>query len=188
MKVADCTIGLEFYTPEGRTWRCTDVGTRTVAAIELRKGQHESWLQGPPYLAEEVLFDEGALRSAYTSIASALVEDEDDSDNRHPGYPHEHVSAMMRERVQSLRQYQRVLRIDRIAGDDLLHPYCVKPSAQADAASIPTGGELVVLFYRVFAQTFGDLPLDVFIGFPAATPRDIARLADQFDKTRTSTL
>jgi hypothetical protein len=34
MNKDDFRIGLEFYTATGR-WRCTDVGTRVIAAIQL---------------------------------------------------------------------------------------------------------------------------------------------------------
>jgi hypothetical protein len=79
MKYSDFRIGLEFWCGEKR-WRCTDVGTRTIAAISLEP--HEvvelsspressktprtrryvttdpSWLSGPPYQVPEAVFDE----------------------------------------------------------------------------------------------------------------------------------
>ena len=51
-------IGQEFETATG-TWRCTDVGTRTVAAIKVSDHEDDpSWFNGPPYAGAEVVFDE----------------------------------------------------------------------------------------------------------------------------------
>jgi hypothetical protein len=38
MKHSDFQIGTEFFTETGR-WRCTDVGTRVIAAISLEPRQ-----------------------------------------------------------------------------------------------------------------------------------------------------
>lgn len=56
MKHSDFQIGLEFYTATGR-WRCTDVGSRTVAAIKLDR-EDASWYHGTPYAVAERVFDE----------------------------------------------------------------------------------------------------------------------------------
>ena len=58
--VEEFTIGTRFCmggTPEV-VWRCTDVGSRTVIAIEER----EDWESGPPFAVEEIVFDEYDLR------------------------------------------------------------------------------------------------------------------------------
>lgn len=57
MKHDDFRIGLEFAMG-GNRWRCTDVGTRTVAAIKLDKGDDTSWYNGPPYPVAEHCLDE----------------------------------------------------------------------------------------------------------------------------------
>ena len=75
MKHLDFKIGAEFWCG-GRPWRCTDVGTRTNVAIrldevemgskksELRRrlsrteAEAEGWFNGPPYAANESVFDE----------------------------------------------------------------------------------------------------------------------------------
>jgi hypothetical protein len=56
---SDFYVGLEFYTGSGR-WRCTDVGTRVIVAIQLN-APDSSWYNGPPYAVAEVVFDEYAL-------------------------------------------------------------------------------------------------------------------------------
>ncbi len=49
-------IGLEFYTGSGR-WRCTDVGTRVIAAIKLDRADPTLY-EGPPFGVAEYAFDE----------------------------------------------------------------------------------------------------------------------------------
>ena len=56
MKHTEFRIGLEFYTATG-AWRCTDVGTRVVTALQL--GQPDSKVyEGPPYAVAEFVLDE----------------------------------------------------------------------------------------------------------------------------------
>ena len=57
MKHSDFRIGCEFVTAAGH-WRCTDVGTRTIAAIRLNHDGDTSWYSGPPYAIVEHVFDE----------------------------------------------------------------------------------------------------------------------------------
>lgn len=73
MKHEDFFIGLEFNTGAG-TWRCTDVGTRTIVAIRIDQvpvvsscngevstaiiTNDPSWFNGPPYAVAESIFDE----------------------------------------------------------------------------------------------------------------------------------
>ncbi len=56
MKKNDFKIGLEFYTSSGQ-WRCTDIGTRTICAIQLNQEDSRKY-NGPPYSIPEVVFDE----------------------------------------------------------------------------------------------------------------------------------
>lgn len=55
MKHSDFSIGLEFLCDSTR-WRVTDIGTRTVVAVDL--GHDPSWYVGPPYAVAETVFDE----------------------------------------------------------------------------------------------------------------------------------
>lgn len=76
------TIGLEFWVGD-RQWRCTDIGTRTIVAIQidpveiavfdkgvaterrLTRAEAEDlhWFEGPPYELRETVFDENDLES-----------------------------------------------------------------------------------------------------------------------------
>jgi hypothetical protein len=38
-------------------WHCTDVGRRTITAIELKPDLDPAWYCGPPYSVPEVVFD-----------------------------------------------------------------------------------------------------------------------------------
>ena len=56
MTKSEFSIGLEFYTGSGK-WRCTDIGTRVIVAIQLN--QHDvRYYNGPPYSIAESVFDE----------------------------------------------------------------------------------------------------------------------------------
>ncbi len=55
MKLEDFIIGKHFFTAEGE-WVCTDVGTRTIAAVKLKE-LIASGDKGPPYSIVEHLFD-----------------------------------------------------------------------------------------------------------------------------------
>jgi hypothetical protein len=95
MELSDFAIGETFWTHVG-AFRCTDVGTRVVVAVKLgpreigraEKGDGElritkridddaSWLNGPPYAVEEVVFDENELLSCFRTEAELLADGED---------------------------------------------------------------------------------------------------------------
>ena len=82
MRHDDFSIGLEFITDTGQ-WRCTDVGTRTITAIEISEVQvtHQaddgqlrsevvcadsSWFSGPPYAVAESVFDEDSMVACWS--------------------------------------------------------------------------------------------------------------------------
>jgi hypothetical protein len=50
-------IGDEFILSEEVRWRVTDVGSRTLIAIDISKGDTINY-SGPPYHVSEVAFDE----------------------------------------------------------------------------------------------------------------------------------
>jgi len=54
-------IGLEFYIGDAK-WRCTDVGTRTIAAMKL-DAPDASWYNGPPYAVAEFVIDEDDMET-----------------------------------------------------------------------------------------------------------------------------
>ena len=63
MDIEEFKIGLEFHCGEKR-WRCSDIGTRIIAAICVSDYEQDpSWLNGPPYACVESVFDEYDLPS-----------------------------------------------------------------------------------------------------------------------------
>ena len=90
MKRSDFMIGETFWTQSG-AFRCTDIGTRVVVAVKLgprevsraesvdgefqiakRIDDDPSWLDGPPYAVEEVVFDENDLAGCFLSADQAV--------------------------------------------------------------------------------------------------------------------
>ena len=59
MEHKDFQIGHLFLTATG-LWKCTDIGTRTIAALKIEEGKnitHRDYI-GPPYSVVERVFDE----------------------------------------------------------------------------------------------------------------------------------
>ena len=96
MELHDFVIGETFWTHAG-AFRCTDIGTRVVVAVKLgprkiaraekvdgelqitkRMDDDPSWLNGPPYAVDEVVFDENELLGCFRTEAELLGDGEDD--------------------------------------------------------------------------------------------------------------
>lgn len=71
MEYAQFKIGESFKTATG-TWRCTDIGTRTIAAIHIAHEdgrpvyEDPSWFNGPLYAVAEEVFDAYDFGGCYT--------------------------------------------------------------------------------------------------------------------------
>lgn len=63
MKKSDFALGQEFYTATGQ-WRCTDIGTRIITAIQLNQEDEQNY-NGPPFSIPEVVFDEYDMEGCY---------------------------------------------------------------------------------------------------------------------------
>lgn len=167
MKHADFTIGMVFETSTGQRWRCTDIGRRTITAIELARDLNLAWFNGPPYSVSEVVFDEidiaPAFRSHEEAIRDAIAEVDDAA---HPSYPHEVVDRMMEAWFsEEARRYPRprLLRVDRVDADgEILHPY----------AAEATHDGWRILLYAPFTETFSALPELDFLRLRSATRHD----------------
>jgi len=170
MKLADFHIGLEFM--EGPFWwRCTDVGTRSIAAIKLVE-DNPVWYVGPPYMVEEVVLDEAKVADCHLTeeehIKASLVEADTSG---HPGYPHETVRRMTEARLKSTAYPRRGLfRFDRVWNDgEILHPY----------AAHKVGEEWVISLYLPFIQDWNEMSEMHFVILKIATAFDIKRRARQ---------
>lgn len=167
MKHAEFHIGLEFVGRAGFRWRCTDVGTRTVLAIQ-RDHADAAWYQGPPYIAKEVVFDEHELPHCHLTEDDAIRAAVTEADTSgHPGYPLDVVKRMMKAwREPSERRYPHagVLRFDRRRDDgEILHPYAARQEHEV----------WVVLLYLPFLQIFAEMAEADFIALPVTTAADV---------------
>lgn len=170
MKHADFHIGLEFVGSAGFRWRCTDVGTRTILAIQLDRSDAQ-WYQGPPYIAKEVVFDEQEIMRCHLTNADALAAAvSEHKTGRHPGYPSEAVKRMMEARHAHRYPNQGVLRFDRRRSDgEILHPY----------AGRKEGDAWMVELYLPFQDTYDLMAEGDFIALPRASAQDIRARADR---------
>jgi hypothetical protein len=92
MELRDFLIGETFWTHSG-AFRSTDIGTRVVVAVKLgpravsraesvdgevritkRIDDDPSWLNGPPYAVEEVVFDENELLGCFRTEAELMAD------------------------------------------------------------------------------------------------------------------
>ncbi|MCF7221613.1 hypothetical protein [Marilutibacter chinensis] len=172
MRLDEFEIGLEFMTCTGQRWRCTDIGRRTILAIELLPDLDEAWFSGPPYALPEMCFDEIEVGQAHRSLEDATRSAlEARRQSAHPGYPHGAIETMMADRrSRRSRPYPRsgLLRIDRVDSDgEILHPFA------ADAAE----DSWQIRVYLPFCQQFGAVPEAEFIQLRPATEADLRRRA-----------
>lgn len=167
MKHADFTIGTEFETCTGQRWRCTDVGQRTIVAVELSPELDAAWFRGPPYSVPEVVFDEQDIAAAFRSFDEAIGRARAEIDSGlHPGYPTEVLNVMMKARyLVDLNRYPhpRLLLIDRVDEvGEILHPY--------GAESTTEGWR--VLLYAPFTEVFSAMQDVDFVRLRPATSGD----------------
>lgn len=173
MKRTDFYIGLEFLANGGFRWRCTDIGTRTITAIRLDQ-ENPDWLAGPPYVLEEVVFDEREIeRCNLTVLDAVFASASKQKDTGHPGYPSEVVKRILEARFDdSLDKYPRpgLLRFDRVQEDgEILHPYAGRKMAS----------EWVVLLYLPFLGNFDQMAEASFLRLRIASAADIRARADR---------
>jgi len=171
MQHSDFHIGLEFSASAGFRWRCTDVGSRTIVAIRLDH-EDQNWYHGPPYITEEVVFDEKEIELCHLTETDAIRSAMDESrTSDHPGYPGEHVMKMMKARlVDAEHRYPNTaaLRFDRCTLEgEILHPYYGRKD----------GDQWIVLIYLPFKKIFSEMPEREFIALPIAKAADITARA-----------
>lgn len=74
MKKSEFEIGKDFYTETGK-WRCTDIGTRIITAIQLNQDDPRNY-NDPPYSIVEYVFDEYDIGGC----SDEAIESEENSD------------------------------------------------------------------------------------------------------------
>lgn len=167
MKLRDFHIGLEFFASAGFRWRCTDAGSRTVLAIRLT-GRTPEWLAGPPYIVDEVVFDEREMERCYLTQEDAILAAKRAHESSgHPGYSSEAIGIMAEtEFGEETGRYPNpgALRFDRRRADgEILHPYAARRDGQ----------DWRVLVHLPFLSGFEDVPEADFISMPIASEEDV---------------
>ena len=174
MQIADFHIGLEFICGPF-WWRCTDVGTRTVAAIRLVEDD-PVWYEGPPYMVEEVVLDEAELEDAHLSEEEKIQASIEESRmSGHPGYEHGVVSRMMDEKLDGDRypRGRRLLEFDRVRTDgEILHPYAARRDGCTDRNA------WIIRLYLPFGKEWTEMGEREFLALPLSTPAAVRAGAD----------
>jgi hypothetical protein len=178
MNLRDFYIGLEFFAGAGFRWRCTDTGSRTVLAIRLTDRTSE-WLTGPPYIVDEVVFDEREMERCHLTLEDAIrAAKHEHESSGHPGYSSEALGIMFEAKFgEETGEYPNrgVFRFDRCRADgEILHPYAARREGQ----------DWAVLVHLPFLGTFEDVPEADFVRLPIASEEDIrsrARRATKVD-------
>lgn len=169
MKPADFHIGLEFFCGPFR-YRCTDIGSRTVAAIRLVEDD-PIWYAGPPYMVREVVLDEIDLQDAFLSDeASIEARLQSVRSAEHPGYAHGDVCRMMAEKLadEPYPRGRRLLEFDRVRADgEILHPYAARREGDEGAAA------WIIRVFLPFTKEWQEIPECEFIRLPLSTPAAI---------------
>lgn len=167
MKHQEFYIGLQFVSSGGLKWQCTDIGTRTIVAMRPHPND-PIWNEGPPYVLQEVVFDEKEMERCYLSEGDAIEASAFNMRSTgHPGYPSEVVIQMLEAAcVDEEHRYPTpgALRFDRLRNDgEILHPYAGGKGAH---------GWMIEL-YLPFLGTFDRMAERDFIALPMAQTEDI---------------
>lgn len=175
MKHSDFKIGTVFNSCTGQRWKCTDVGARTILAIELKPELDSSWFVGPPYVVPEVSFDEIDIRGVYRNDIEAIQDAIDDADNSaHPGFPNEVVGVITKAKFADDMQdypHKRLLRSDRVTNNgEIFHPYGVELNRKG----------WYVLVYELFSQAISKIPESEFIQLSLSTENDLRKRQRRF--------
>lgn len=174
MKITDFQIGSHFMTSTGQIWRCTDIGTRTILAIEIEPEKDKHWYIGPPYVVTEKVFDEKDIKTCYRNEKEAVLEGVTDFNlNIHPGYP----ADISREFMITLwspesRAYPmaRLFRVDRVdENGEIYHPY----------GAHELDGKWQIKVYVLFTRELASFPEDVFIQMTPATEQNFRQRKEQ---------
>jgi len=178
LKHSDFKVGTIFNSCTGQRWQCTDVGTRTILAIELKPELDPCWFLGPPYVVTEVSFDEIDIKGVYRNDIEAIQDAIDAGDNSaHPGFPNEIVGVITKARFTDDMQdypHKRLLRSDRVTNNgEILHPYGVELTRKG----------WYILAYELFSQTFSKMPESEFIQLRLSTENDLHKRQRTFKQT-----
>lgn len=170
MRLSDFQIGSSFQTSSGQHWRCTDVGARTIMAIELKPELEESWFYGPPFVVTEVHFNEGQMEAAFRS----LDDDKEYTYSDHPGFPSEVVGVINETSFSDdSENYPRkgILQVDRVGlHGEIFNPYGVERD----------GDMWFILVYELFSREFSKMNESDFVRMRNSTEADMNARAQSY--------
>lgn len=160
MKISDFYIGLEFMN-SAQSFRCTDVGTRTVSAIALDKDD-ERWYVGPPYMVEERLFDEKAIEHLFLNATHAIEQSVSKGNDVGLSYSSGAVKIMMGKKYSpKMAEYRNkpLLRHDKVIEGEIHHPYAAE--LVDDVWHVESYLPYLELFSTTLESIFRDAPMAV---------------------------
>lgn len=163
MEISDFHIGLVF-SDAVQSYRCTDVGTRTITAIALNKDD-ERWYVGPPYMVDEIIFDEQDIKRLFVTAQQALLKAVIELDQTDLTFTFAAVKAMkLAKFAPAMADYpnKALLRHDKLIGGEVHHPY----------AASKIGDGWVVKSYMPYLDAFSETPEAEFRDSPMAVYQD----------------
>lgn len=96
MQHSDFHLGMTFWVQDrAYPWRVTDIGTRTIVAIQIDPAVSPDWYNGPPYSVLEFVMDEydfpacgltreGAPSLGVTGMRSVAAEEPPEEEDTTP--------------------------------------------------------------------------------------------------------
>lgn len=163
MKISDFYKGLEFQNA-ARRFRCTDVGSRTISAIALDK-EDERWYVGPPYMVDELLFDEKSLKYLFVTVDQAVEQSLQEVDEIALTYSHAAAKAMRAAKFDpKMAEYpnKALLRHDKLIDGEIHHAY----------AAERCGDGWLVKSYLPYLEVFAETPEAEYRDSPMAVHQD----------------
>jgi len=175
MKHYEFSIGMEFMSSGGLRYRCTDIGTRTIMAISLEVTDPKL-LEGPPYMQDEIVFDEIDMARCFTSHKEAILQASKKS--KHPGFSSKAIKQMF-SRGGDYQRYPRknLLRLDRLYDNDVAHPY---------SAYQKDDGDWVILCYLIFADRPNEIAENDFLRLEIANEENFPDSGSQTESDEES--
>lgn len=167
MTLSDFKLGQDFLSAGGFTYRCTDIGQRTITAIPVSPGSR-LWSEGPPYPVREVVFDELAMASCALNESDAIRAAVAETNlGIFPGYPHEAIKIFMQARLSP--DYQAypnkpLLRLMKVLGGDIYRAYGVRRD----------GEFWIIQCFCLFDEEYLEISERLFLECPVAVDADFA--------------
>lgn len=168
MKLEDFNIGELFFAQAGFMWKCTDKGTRTITAIRIENNKKLDWYFGPPYMVEEVVFDENDMLICVKKIEGLTLKTVQET-RINPGFDNEDIFKMLGEMNRDYKN-KNMLKYDRVGENgEIFHPY----------TGIKKNNQWYILVLEMFSKEYSEILEDDFMTLAIAQDEDfIARKKD----------